>query len=55
MFEYDDVARVVVADKIITSRGPGTALEFGLAIVEVLCGGEVKASVAAGLVMFPGQ
>ncbi len=29
---------VVTADKIITSRGAGTAVEFGLSLVERLCG-----------------
>ena len=32
--------RVVVDGKIITSRGPGTAFEFALAIVEQLCGAD---------------
>ena len=34
----DDTERVVVDGKIITSRGPGTALLFSLTIVEALMG-----------------
>ncbi|MCK4398885.1 MAG: DJ-1/PfpI family protein, partial [Methanophagales archaeon] len=30
--------RVVVDGKIITSQGPGTALEFGVKLVEILVG-----------------
>ena len=33
-----DEERVVVDNKVITSRGPGTAMLFGLTIVEELCG-----------------
>lgn len=33
-----DEERVVVDGKVITSRGPGTAMLFGLTIVEELCG-----------------
>ncbi|PAV86982.1 hypothetical protein WR25_24219 [Diploscapter pachys] len=32
--------RVVVSDKVVTSRGPGTAFEFGLKLVELLNGAE---------------
>jgi 4-methyl-5(b-hydroxyethyl)-thiazole monophosphate biosynthesis len=34
--------KVIVTPQIITSRGAGTALEFGFAIVEHLCGTEVR-------------
>ncbi len=34
-YNYDDASRVVVDGTLITSRGPGTSLEFGLAILKV--------------------
>lgn len=43
--------RVVTDGRIITSRGAGTALDFGLALVDALCGaekaGEVSRSICA--------
>ena len=42
-------ARVECDAKVITSKGMGAALEFGLALVEVLCGKE-KAEQIAGAV-----
>jgi 4-methyl-5(b-hydroxyethyl)-thiazole monophosphate biosynthesis len=39
--------RVVIDDNLITSRGAGTALDFGLALVGALCGEEMAAEVAA--------
>ena len=41
----DDKERVVVDGKIITSRGPGTALLFALTIVEILAGKEKRDEV----------
>jgi len=43
--------RVVVDGTLITSRGPGTAIEFGLAIAEYLAGKEKSAEVAKGLLI----
>ncbi|MFN3716397.1 MAG: DJ-1 family glyoxalase III [Thiobacillus sp.] len=44
-------AAPVVADgTVITSRGPGTAMDFALVLVEVLQGAEVRGKVEAGLV-----
>ena len=37
---------VCVADKIITARGLGCSIQFGLKIVEILCGEEVSRNVA---------
>ena len=43
-------APVVVDGKIITSRGPGTAMDFTLELIELLTGPEQRASVESGLV-----
>jgi 4-methyl-5(b-hydroxyethyl)-thiazole monophosphate biosynthesis len=42
---------VAVDGKIITSRGPGTAMEFGLKLVEILCGKEASDKVRTALVV----
>ena len=41
---------VVVEGKLVTGRGPGSAFDFGLALVEVLAGADAARTVAAGLV-----
>jgi 4-methyl-5(b-hydroxyethyl)-thiazole monophosphate biosynthesis len=53
----DDADRVtirseaVVQDgKVLTSRGPGTAMDFALALIEVLAGREKREQVEAALV-----
>jgi len=38
--------RVVVDGNLVTSRGPGTALEFALQLVEILCGQDRRREVA---------
>lgn len=43
--------RVVVDGNCITSRGPGTAMEFALELVEVLYGKEKRDSVAGPMVI----
>lgn len=41
---------VVVDGKVITSRGPGTAMDFSLTLIEILVGREKRDQVEAGLV-----
>jgi protein deglycase len=41
--------RVLVDGNLITSRSPGTAMEYAVAIVEKLLGGEAAREVAEGL------
>ena len=41
--------RVIVDGHVITSRGPGSALEFALQLVEVLAGKEKAQSLSQGL------
>lgn len=43
-------AAVVQDGKVLTSRGPGTAMDFALALVEVLSGSEKRQQVEAALV-----
>ena len=45
---------VVVDCNLVTSRGPGTAIAFGLALVEMLAGRGRRDEVAAGLVLAGG-
>jgi len=41
--------RVVEAENIITSRGMGTAIDLGLALVARICGGEAAEKIARGI------
>ena len=43
--------RVVVDGKIVTSRGPGTAMEFSLKLVELLVGAEKVTELKAAMVV----
>ncbi|KAI9916013.1 hypothetical protein PsorP6_007037 [Peronosclerospora sorghi] len=49
--DYRPNERVVVNGKCITSQGPGTAIEMGLKLVELLCSPEKAKSVAQALVV----
>ncbi|MCU7938108.1 MAG: DJ-1/PfpI family protein [gamma proteobacterium symbiont of Bathyaustriella thionipta] len=40
---------VVHDGKVITSRGPGTAMDFALSLIEILAGKDKRDEVAAGL------
>lgn len=44
--------RVVVSDNVITSRGAGTAMEFGLSLVEKLKGAGDAKKLAEGMLCF---
>ncbi len=43
--------RVVTDHNLVTSQGPGTAIEFSLQLVKLLCGEKKAAEVAAPLVI----
>ncbi|XP_037092721.1 Parkinson disease protein 7 homolog [Pollicipes pollicipes] len=43
--------RVAIDGNLVTSRGPGTALEFALALVGQLCGPEQQAKTGAPLLL----
>lgn len=47
--------RVVVDGNVITSRGPGTALEFSLAVVERLAGAEARERLARAMFVTAGS
>ena len=42
-------ARVVVDGNLVTSQGPGTALEFAVVLVGILCGAEKRDEIASQL------
>ncbi|XP_060849925.1 protein dj-1beta-like isoform X2 [Rhopalosiphum padi] len=47
-YQYKEESTVVDGN-LVTSRGPATAVEFGLTLVEVLLGNEEKDKVAKGI------
>lgn len=48
---YRDDKKVVIDGNVMTSRGPGTALCFGLAIIEKLVGQESMQAVKDGMLL----
>jgi 4-methyl-5(b-hydroxyethyl)-thiazole monophosphate biosynthesis len=42
---------VIIDQNIITSRGAGTALEFGLVLAQILCGREVRLQIEAAIMI----
>lgn len=46
---------VVVSDNIITSKGPGTAMDFALAIIEFIKGTQKAEEIAAELLYHPAE
>jgi 4-methyl-5(b-hydroxyethyl)-thiazole monophosphate biosynthesis len=43
--------KVVIDGALITSQGAGTALDFGLVLVERMCGEEVRAQIARAIMV----
>lgn len=52
--EQNSAGVVIIDGNVITSVGPGTALEFGLRLVGVLCG-EEKMKEIGGSMKFQGS
>ncbi|XP_046461098.1 protein dj-1beta-like [Daphnia pulex] len=50
-YQYNDGDRVVVDGNVTTSRGPGTAFEFALSLVEQLVGKEVADSLVSQMIL----
>lgn len=48
--QFQSGPRVVKSGRIVTSRGPGTALEFALALVEEFCGAAKARELAQGMI-----
>jgi 4-methyl-5(b-hydroxyethyl)-thiazole monophosphate biosynthesis len=46
---YHDSDAIVIDGNVITSRGPGTAMSFGLEIVRVLCDEATYENIKSGL------
>ncbi|GAA5892773.1 hypothetical protein JCM8208_004085 [Rhodotorula glutinis] len=51
VYQYVDDERVVVEANLVTSRGPGTALEWALVIVEILAGEKRRDEVAGPMML----
>jgi len=44
-------AKVIVAGNVITSRGPGTSMEFALKLAEILAGANTAKTIREGMVV----
>ncbi|KAG5650487.1 hypothetical protein H0H81_012067 [Sphagnurus paluster] len=54
-FEYSEESVVISGNgNLVTSRGPGTAFPFALALVEILCGTKKRTEVQNPMVFPPG-
>ena len=49
--DYRTDRKVVMDGKLITSRGPGTATDFGLELARTLCGAETADETARGMLL----
>ena len=49
--DYRTDRKVIVDGKLITSRGPGTAMDFGLELARILCGAECADETARGMLL----
>lgn len=49
--DYHTDRKVIVDGKLITSRGPGTATDFGLELAKILCGAAVADETARGMLL----
>jgi protein deglycase len=50
-FVHDTSADTIIDGRLITSRGPATAIDFALNIVKILKGESVRQMVADGLLV----
>lgn len=49
--DYRNDQKVVVDGKLVTSRGPGTAMDFGLELARTLCGEKTAEETARGMLL----
>lgn len=50
-YKYTEDQKVVVDGKLVTSRGPGTAFDFGLKLVELLVDKKTSEEIKAGMLV----
>lgn len=49
--DYHTDRKVIVDGKLITSRGPGTAMDFGLELARTICGEKAAEETARGMLL----